>query len=107
MDGYEYRTSGAVFGFNSGFGLKSQAGILLGYSDGSLYMENSDSSGQITGKHIGIYGSTRFDGLYLDGRAAYSSLDNSNRRYIVTPVFTARSGASFDSDVLSASVTGG
>lgn len=106
-EGYEYTTSGAVFGFDRTFGQESRAGVILGYSDTSLDIDDSVSNGQITGKHIGVYGSTRFDGLYFDGRAVYSSLDNSSQRYIATPAFTVISDGSFDSDVLSGSATGG
>ena len=107
LTGYNLETGGTAFGADRSFGSASRAGFMLGYSDSDLDWDVNGNSGQITGKFLGIYGSTSYDDFYLDATAGYTSLDNSADRRIATPVVSGSSRASFDADVWNGSLTAG
>ncbi len=107
ISGYTLDTAGAVFGMDRAFGPMLRAGLALGYSSSDLSWDDPDDSGQVTGKHIEVYGSYRYKDFSFDGRLGYTSLDNSSYRFVETPFFNGRAGGSFGSRVVRASLTGG
>lgn len=107
ISGYTLTTGGAVFGLDRKFGSIVQAGLILGYSNSNLSWDDPGNSGKIDSEHIGIYGSARYSGFYLDGIAGYTSLDNSADRTIITPVFTDKAATSFGSSVWEGNLSGG
>lgn len=107
VSGHTQDNSGVVFGMDRSIGTLARAGLLLGYSDSDLSWDDPGHSGTVTGRHIGIYGDIRKDGAYFDGAAGFTSLENSGKRFIDTPAFTASATGSFDSNVLSGALTGG
>lgn len=106
VSGYTLNTGGAVFGMDRGFGSSARAGLLLGYSNSDLSWDESSSSGSITGKHIGLYGSAFYEGLSWGATLGYTSLDNGAHRFLDTPVSTGSTAGDFTSSVVSATLSG-
>ncbi len=107
VSGYTLNTGGAVFGTDRAFGQGTRAGVVLGYSSSDLSWSDPGNSGQISGKHVGVYGGTHLSGFSLNGSAGYTGLDNSAGRTITTPLFTGKATTSFDSSVWEGKLSGG
>ncbi len=106
ISGYTVDTGGTVFGMDRTFGAMVRAGLMLGYSSSDLSWDKLKESGSITGKHIKLYSSARFEDFSLDGGLGYTNLDNSVARLIDTPAFSSRAVGDFDSNVVDATLSG-
>lgn len=105
--GYDLDGTGALFGLDRTFSSYFRSGLILGYSSNDFNFQDSSDGGSISSKTIGLYTNISLEGFYLDALVDYTDMDNDASRYITTPVLRGYNRDSFNSSVISGSLTGG
>ena len=107
ISSYTMDSDGMLFGLDKNFGSMARAGLLLGHSNSDFSSDKPGQTGEITGKHVALYGIAKHANFYLYGTAGYTTLDNNAYRLIKTPAFTSHASSSFESNVWAGNLSGG
>ena len=82
VPGYKYTIYGTSFGFDYQVTEQSLLGITAGFSKSDVDYSLPSSKADISGTHIGIYGSTSSNDWHFDSILTYSFLDYETERFI-------------------------
>jgi subtilase-type serine protease len=80
--GYRYRVYGTSLGFDVRIDETSLLGLTGGYSDSDVDYALAGNHGEISGTHLGLYGSKQMEKWHFDSIVMYSDLEYETKRYV-------------------------